>query len=105
MTTSGRCCPTSWRARGLRLLDFPDELVQECWRLRWQFGPGTHSVHDLGVVLDIVWLPQIEGAGELVEIDDVGNLGLRETQYGDGAAGGHSGTNGIIWIVACGNSA
>src|SRR5262249_41854978 len=72
--------------------DFPDELVQECRALRWQFCPGAQSVDDLGVVLNIGWFSQVEGTGELVKVNGVVNLGLRETQYGDGPPAGHSGT-------------
>src|SRR4029450_5105527 len=52
------------------------------------FGFDAEAVHGFGVVVDVFAFVGVEGAGELFDVDDVGEVGFGEAEDGVGAAGG-----------------
>src|SRR4051794_12272670 len=47
----------------------------------------AQAFHRLGVVVDVVAFVEVERAGELLDVDDVGQVLVREAQDGEGSAG------------------
>src|SRR5579884_348979 len=60
--------------------EVPQRIGQEPDGLGGRSGFDTQSVHDLEVVLDILSLVQVERAGELFEVHDVGQVGFGKPQ-------------------------
>ena len=52
-----------------------------------RLGLDAQPLHRGRVVIDIVALVQVQGAGELLDIDDVGQVGIGEAQDAEGTAG------------------
>ena len=62
--------------------------LQEAFGLLRGVGLDAQSVHDLHVMLGLRRLVEIEGAGELLQVDDVGQVTLGEAQDAERPAGG-----------------
>ena len=59
---------------------FPDDLSEEAGGARGRQRLGGQAVHDLQIVVDVVAPFQVQGAGELLDIGHVRQVGLAEPQ-------------------------
>src|SRR6185437_15460282 len=64
-----------------------EDFVEDLGRVGGRVGLDAEAFHGRGVIVDVVALVQVEGAGELLDVDDVGEVLVGEAQDGEGAAG------------------
>jgi len=68
------------------------------WSAVWRVGFDAEAFDVGEIVSDVVAFVEVERAGEVFDVDDVGRLGVGEAENGEGAAGGECppAWNGII---------
>src|SRR4029450_13414451 len=73
--------------RWMRLgwLEFGEDLVEQLPRLVGGGGADADALHDVQVLVDLVGLVQVERAGEVLQVDDVGQLLIGEAQDAEGS--------------------
>ena len=77
---SGLACPPVFGVRPRSGSGFPDDFLEEADGARGRQCLGGQAVHDLHIVIDVVAPFQVEGAGELLDIGHVRQVGLAEPQ-------------------------
>src|SRR5215831_1952973 len=74
--------------RGRHCLEALEDLLEETGGGDGGVGLCAETVHDLHVVVDVPSFILVEGAGQVLQVDDVGEVGRGEAQHGEGASGG-----------------
>src|SRR5690348_16478155 len=74
------------RAGAARLSAARDDLLQRLGAEVRRLAVDREAVEDLPVPVDLLALVQVQRARELLDVDDVGQVGLREPEDAEGAA-------------------